>query len=278
MRIAALHIYPVKSMRGVAVPSLDLEPWGPRGDRRWMVVDAVGRFVTQREHPVLATVEARLTEGGLHLSKDDYGAVDLDAPAPHQRQEVTIFRARVDAAASSGQAAEWISDLLGEPCRFVFMDQPASARPTALGTGCVSFADEYPVLLTNAASLDNFNRQAGQQTPMARFRPNLVVEGAQAWAEDGWAGLSIGDVSFDVVQDCGRCVITTIDQQRGEKAVDAEPLRSLGALRRDPKGKTLFGIHLRPLTSGRVVVGDLVEVTGRRATLEPAGGRAQDRS
>lgn len=269
LTLDAIWIYPVKGMRGRAVGEAVVEPWGLAGDRRWLVVDAQGRFLSQRETPRLAQVAAAPTEQGLVLSADGFGPCAVTAPPPDaERARVAIWRDAVDAALADPAAAEWLAEVLHRPgCRLVHMDDPGRARAVdpAYGEASdrVSFADGFPLLLTSVESLGDAQARTGSPTPMARFRPNLVVSGAPAWAEDGWAGLSVGGVELAVVKPCDRCIVTTTDQQTGARDPAGEPLATLGKFRRDGRGRILFGQNLIPRGSGRIRTGEAVSATRR---------------
>lgn len=265
LRVAALFVFPVKSLRGHAVEAAAVEPWGLAGDRRFLVVDSAGRFLTQREVPRMATVTAREDADGLMLSHAERDPIRVARPAGSRaRQAVTVWRDDLSAA-SAGEAADaWLSAVLERPCRLVFMDEPEVARPVdpsyAEPGDRVSFADGFPLLLTTDASLRDLNDRLAAPVPMARFRPNLVVEGAPAWAEDGWSRLRVGPVLFDSVKPCARCIMITTDQLTGERHAGLEPIRTLQRFRRDKKGQVLFGQNLVPRTTGTIAVGDTVSV------------------
>lgn len=271
MRLDAITIYPVKSLRGVAVHEAVVEPWGLAGDRRWMVVDEQGRYLTQRDLPGMARIAAAPDgDGGVVLSAPDDRAGELRAPKPDAdgpTLEVVVWRDRVRAQSAGRDADAWLSDALGRACRLVHMGDPAAARPVdptyAGPTDRVSFADGFPLLGVSAASLDDLNARMAQPVPMARFRPNLVVSGGAPWTEDGWRLLRVGGaegVAFRAVKPCARCVIVATDQETGARARDREPLRTLAGFRRDGRGKVLFGQNLVPDGTGRIAVGDGVEV------------------
>ncbi len=277
MMLDAITIYPVKSMRGVAVQEAVVEPWGLAGDRRWMVVDGNGRYLTQRELPGMARIAAAPAEdGGVMLSASGVGAGELRVPMPEAggpTVEVVVWSDRVWAQPAGRDADAWLSDALGRACRLVHMGDPAAARPVdpAYGqpTDRVSFADGFPLLGVNGASLDALNTRLAQPVPIARFRPNLVMSGAAPWAEDRWQRLRVGaagGVAFRAVKLCARCVIVATDQETGARARDREPLRTLASFRRDDRGRILFGQNLVSDGTGRVAVGDRVE-----ATETPAG-------
>lgn len=263
MRLAHLNVFPVKALRGMPVASSSVEPWGLRDDRRWMVVDAAGRFVTQRTHGGMALIAAAPTATGIVLRADgvalEVGRPDQEAP----EIEVEIWRDRLRARLASAAASHLLSERLGIACRLVWMHD-TFARPTdpdhAPHGGTVSFADGFPVLVATLASLGALNAHLPAPVPMTRFRPNLVIEGGQAWEEDRWRRIRIGNVSFAVVKPCARCIVTTIDPETGLRPDKAEPLRTLGRLRRDARGGVMFGQNLIPENSGILRVGDEMEV------------------
>ncbi|GAA5154525.1 MOSC domain-containing protein [Nocardioides marinquilinus] len=288
MEVTALHRYPVKSMRGEGLDAADVEPWGLAGDRRWMLVDGGGTAVTAREVNRLLLLVPELTDAGLRITAPDAGVVPLEVavPDPAHQVPVAIFSSRLTAAAAGGDADRWLTDVLGREVRLVHLDDPAR-RPTGPGYGedadVVSFADGYPLLLTNEGSLAALNDQvlAGADhgrdpLPMTRFRPNLVVGGAEAWAEDDWRTIRVGGTddtddtdgaTFRLVKGCARCVMTTVDPETAER--EREPIASLARIRRFDRA-TWFGVNLVPDTPGATIrVGDRVEVLD---AVEPGGG------
>ena len=266
MRVSEIRIYPVKGLRGRSVPSADVEPWGLARDRRFMVVDPAGRFRTQRELPRMAVVEADLVDGGVELFATRAGRVAVREPgADAPAITVSIFRdAAVPARDAGDEAAAWLSAALGVPCRLVHLAEPATARPVdpdfAETGDRVSFADGFPLLVTNGASLRDLNARLPAPVSMDRFRANVVVEGAQAWAEDGWSRLRIGGSVFAGPKDCARCAVPTVDQETGDRSPDNEPIRTLASFRRKAGGRIIFGQNLIPRALGRIAVGDAVAV------------------
>jgi len=261
--LSALHIFPVKSCAPLALSEASVEPRGLVEDRRWMVVDAHGRFLTARKHPRMTLVDAHIVAGTLHVAAPGMPALairpDDDRGA---RLDVSVWGSSLSARCADAQSERWISDWLGQPARFVFMDEiaeravdPAHAQPG----DTVSFADGFPMLLISQAALDGLNERLARPVPMLRFRPNLVVAGTAAHAEDGWRRIRVGAVEFDVVKPCTRCVLTTVDHTRGEFDADGEPLRTLLGYRRTPTGVT-FGQNLIPRSAGTLRVGDAVAV------------------
>ena len=264
MHVAEIRIYPVKGLRGRPVAEALVEPWGLAGDRRYMVVDAeTGRFLSQRELPRMAVLEAAPRPGGLDLSGPGLGLLAVDEPGPDApARDVTVWRDRVQARDAGEEPATWLSGALGRACRLVRMVDPAAARrvdPDFAEPGDrVSFADGFPLLVTNAASLDDLDKRLGAPVSMDRFRTNVVVTGAEAWAEDGWQTLQIGSVPFVGTKDCARCAVTTVDQDTGERSPEAEPLRTLAQFRRKAGGRIIFGQNLIPRGTGRIALGDPV--------------------
>lgn len=257
MILDALFIYPVKGLRGIAVTEAVVEPWGLQGDRRWMVVDGAGRYLTQRDLPGMARIAAVPDGGGITLSAD--GMAPLHVPLPRAPVTVVVWRDQVQAREAGPDAAAWLSRALGQPCRLVHMGDPATARPVDPGYARpgdrVSFADGFPVLAVNAASLDDLNARLAQPVPMDRFRTNLVVSGTSAWAEDSWTTLHVGPVRFRGPKTCARCVVVTTDQATGARPRDREPLRTLTAFRRGGDGRVIFGMNLIPDGTGRISIG-----------------------
>ena len=175
---------------------------------------------------------------------------------------VTVWKSAVAARDAGDEAAAWLGAAVGTACRLVHMADPASDRPvdpafSAPGDS-VSFADGFPLLVTNDASLRDLNGLLSQPVSMDAFRTNVAVEGAAPWAEDGWARLSIGAVPFDGAKDCARCAVTTVDQNTGARSAENEPLLTLSLFRRRARGRIIFGQNLIPRGPGRIAVGDPV--------------------
>ena len=272
VRLASMHVYPLKAGRAVDVDESQVDPWGLAGDRRWLLVDEAGRFVSQREEPTLALVTVRYTGGCDTIAVSAAGHLALSVAAPSgnggaEMLRVTVWDSAVRAAAAGGQADSWFSGYLGHAVRLVYLDDPtrrAVDQQYGAAGDVVSFADGYPLLLTSTSSLDALGdwlvESGDEPVPMNRFRPSVVVTGADPWAEDGWRRVRIGAVSFRVAKPCGRCVVTTIDQATAERG--RQPLMMLG--RRRKFGQELvFGQNLIPDGPGRIHVGDPVEILER---------------
>lgn len=257
MQLTGLHVYPVKSMYRLSPDTAEVQPWGLAGDRRWMLADSTGRFVSQRENTALGQIRPGLLPGGnLSLTARDGSRIEVAAPTPAAGDpvaDVEVWGTRFRATEASKEANLWIAEHLGD-YRLVHLDDPR-ARPVDPEFGqpgdTVSMADGFPLLLTTTASLDRLNEMIAaehpeeyEQLPMTRFRPSVVVSGTEAWAEDGWRRVRIGELTFKVVKPCGRCVVTTTDQETGERG-GKEPLRTLARHHRLLR-KAAFGQNLIP--------------------------------
>jgi len=269
-RLHSIHVHPVKAFRSVALPEVAVEPWGPAGDRRWTLIDDGAKVVTQRRQPRLALAAAELLPGGgVRLSAPGMDPIEVPVPRPGRTVRVRLFDDQVDTVPAEDPAAHaWCSTYLGADVRLVHLDDPATRRPVdpefALPGETVTFADGFPLLLTSTSSLDALNSLIAEgehadegPLPMNRFRPSVIVDGAPAWAEDGWSRITIGEVAFRVAKPCGRCVVTTTDQTTARRG--KEPLHTLGR-HRGSGGRLVFGQNLVPVSPGTVRVGDPVVV------------------
>ncbi len=263
-RVSALYIYPLKGAAGLALQAAELDALGFRHDRRWMVVDAGGEFISQRTHPRLALIRPELDDAALRLRAPGLEPLSLPVQgADGVALAVRIWRDTVEATSLGDAADRWISGYLGERARIVHLAagavRPVDPAYAPRATDRVAFTDGYPCLLISGAALDELNRRLDQPVPMERFRPNLVVGGTAPHAEDGWRRIRAGGVIFDVVKPCARCVVTTVDQRTA--VAGAEPLRTLATYRKLGGGnKVMFGQNLVHQAPGRVSVGDRIEV------------------
>jgi uncharacterized protein len=272
--LSELRVYPVKGCRGISVEAWEVDRYGLCFDRAFMVVgSADGRFLTQREAPRLARVATELSTGALVLSAPGAGSVRVDLHATDgPRRGVEVWRHKGDAVDQGEHAASWLSDLLDRRLRLVRMPPEHERRVNperAPHPALTSFTDGYPFLVLGETSLAELNRRLPAPLPMDRFRPNLVVRGAEAYAEDGWRRIRIGDVELALVKPCDRCAVTTVDQASGERR-GPEPLETLARYRRSREG-VLFGQNAVARGLGRLAVGMPVEVLETQPP--PAFGR-----
>lgn len=261
MQLTGIHIYPVKSCRGVAVDAAELDGLGLRGDRRWMIVDEEGIFLSQRELPRLALIEPQAGAGWLTLAGPGIAPVGLRAPAAGgRRARVRVWEDSVDALDGGEEAARWLSGFLDRPARLVYLPEDAGRRIAPAWVPeerYTHFGDGFPLLLITEASLAELNRHLAEPVPMNRFRPNLVVSGTGPFDEDGWQGFRIGQVAFRAVKPCSRCATTTVDQATGVRG--REPLATLATFRR--RGvEVFFGQNVVHEGPGSLAVGDAVHL------------------
>ena len=232
--ITELNIYPVKSCRGIALQSAQLTATGLAHDRQWMFVNAQGRFVTQRELPQLALVECALESEHLTLLAPGVAPLRLPLAPPDAEVEVTVWRDRCNALDEGDEAAKWISRVLAKEHRLVRFDplcRRTSAPEWTAGAAALNqFSDGFPILVISQASLNDLNGRLTRPLPMNRFRPNIVVDGLDAYGEDRVHEFLGEQVCLRVVKPCTRCKITTTNQLTGEVEGD-EPLRTLKGYR-----------------------------------------------
>lgn len=276
--VTALNRFPVKSFRGEPLGQATVEPWGLLGDRRWMVVDDAGEPITAREVHRMLLVRPQLVDGGLALTSPDAAPLTVATPDGADLVPVSVWGPTVLAAPAGAEADAWVSRVTGTTARLVYLDDPTRRATNPVRTeptDRVSFADAYPLLVCTEESLAALNgyiadgRRAHEGAlPMMRFRPNVVVRGAPAWAEDGWRRVRIGAVEFRVVKGCDRCVMTTVDPDTAQRGM--EPIASL-ARHRKWDGKTWFGMDLVPDAGAdtTIRVGDEVEVL---TAVDPSDG------
>ena len=263
MQITEINIYPVKSTRNIALQHCNVEMRGLQYDRRWMLVDDANQFITARQQPMLATVETAIVGDTLIISAENCDPLILPLqPESKKRIDVTVWQSVVNSIAIDELADKWFSDFLGQSVRLVMMPDTVNRevdQEYGQSGDHVSFADGFPLLLISAASLDDLNSRLKMPVTMRRFRPNIVVSGCDAYAEDFWKEIHINGVVFAGVKACSRCIFTTIDPATGIKSSDQEPLRTLATYRKQ-KGGVFFGQNLIPRRAGVIHVGDEVIV------------------
>ena len=275
--VSALTVYPVKSFAGSPLSRMTVDVAGPRGDRRWMLVDDDGVTLTARKFPRMLAARARVVDAGVELS--GAGLPTIVVPEPDGRPDVRVELSRVSVANHAGdEAAQWCSELLGRSVRLVWLDDPRRRGMSDRHGGSLddplALTDTGPVHVTTTASLARLDAWAaeihdelvqkaletGRPAPeprkpldMRRFRPNLVLDGdLEPFEEDGWSTLTVGDVELRFADTCGRCVLTTIDPDT--RHTGKEPLRALARHRRRD-GEVWFGIQMVPVRFGALSVG-----------------------
>jgi uncharacterized protein len=263
--VSGLYVYPIKSAGGISLGASDVDERGLRHDRRWMLVDETGCFMSQRRFPRMALVGVRIEPD--HLVVDAPGMPSLEVPLQPPAGGFLLARVLDDLVESltvSDDADRWFGEFLDVRCRLLYLPDE-SVRPVDPTYGkpgdLVGLADGFPFLLISEASLSDLNARLEQPVPMNRFRPNLIVRGCEPFAEDGWKLVRIGSLTFRVVKPCSRCTITTVDQRSA--VVGEEPLRTLARFRKVGT-KVLFGQNLIHDEVGTLSVGDPLKVVQTR--------------
>lgn len=265
VQLASLFVHPLKSARGIAYDRAFASWQGLLHDREWLLVDAAGQFITARDYPKLVNIHCTPIPGALLFQAPDFPTVaalvtQFDTPIA-----TTVWKDHFTAYHGSPMVDAWFSRYLGLPCRLLWLGlRPLRKQKTS--DQALSFADAYPYLLVNQSSLDELNSQLPQPVTERHFRPNLVIDGAQAYEEDDWKVIRIGSIVFDVTKPCTRCQLTTVDPDSGIPSADGEPLATLIRTRQLAEG-ICFGINLAPRNEGILQAGDPLEVLELRYTF-----------
>jgi len=261
MQLSEIYLYPIKSLGGISVSKAQMTDRGLKYDRRWMLIDPNGKFLSQRSFRTMALLEVRLEGDNMlvrHRTKIAEPLVLSLNPQLGGAKKVSIWKDEVEAHMVSDEADEWFSSILETPCHLVYMGEEDHRRKK---TGdLVSFADGYPHLIIAQSSLDYLNSRLAEPIPMDRFRPNLVFTGGRAHAEDYWDHFVLGDIKFDCVKPCVRCQVPNIDQQTGE--MKKEPNRTLAEYRQTDN-QIMFGVNLLHEGEGEIAVGMSLQVEAR---------------
>lgn len=259
-QVSRIFVYPIKSCAGIEVSSAELTTRGLAGDRRYMLVDAAGRFLTQRQHPQMALIHVQFGADGFEVSAP--GRKPLHLPAGlgehrHQACTVRVWRDQVEATLADADTNVWFSEFMGFACGLVYLadhQHRAVTNEAAAFDDEVSFADGAPVLLISDASLAELNRRLGKAVGIERFRPNLFVTAETPHAEDEWHSVAIGDANLDVAWPCSRCGLITVEPRSGQRDPGGEPLKTLTGYRKRERS-VYFGQNLIPRSLGTINVG-----------------------
>lgn len=260
LKVSELAIYPVKSLAGIQLQGASVQRFGLENDRRWMVVDADGKFLTQRQHARLCLIQTALQGDELRLRAEGMPDLIVLRPAGQYKRMVTIWDDQCNALDCGDDVAVWLSRFLAIDCRLVYFpdDEVRAVDPHYARPGDrTAFSDGFPLLLISQASLDDLNGRLDSPISMTRFRSNLVVQGCDAFAEDRWKEIRIGGLRFRIVKPCSRCIIPGIDPATGERGL--EPLRTLAGYRKR-EDKIYFGQNVIADGQGEVRVGMTVEL------------------
>jgi uncharacterized protein YcbX len=277
MKVTEINIYPVKSLRGFSCQNSVVKKRGFKNDRRFMLVDENNDFLTQREFSKMATITTQITGNGLKFSAP--GFEDLIISKDFSKGEVAtvrVWQSFCRALVAEESINNWFGEVLHKKCKLVKMPGTTNRlinEKFNKGDEIVSFADGFPFLIISENSLNDLNSRLQKQIPMNRFRPNLVISGAEAYEEDSWKKIKIGKTIFRTTKTCARCVIPNIDQKTGISEIK-EPLKTLSNYRKSidifpytfeelglGKNDVLFGQNLVAENFGKEIkIGDRVEV------------------
>jgi len=266
MQLSNIFVYPIKSTAGVCLQEGEVGPRGLVYDRHWALVDDANNVVTAREHPALLRLSAELVGSRLSVIEDGevQVAVPLDVDAQASQVEIQVFDAAGTGVIASAEVNDWFSRYLGVTCRLVFMSERSSRSVTANFGGSpgdvVSFADSCPLMMLSEATLNELNARLDGPIPMVQFRPNLVVTGCEASAEDSWQRIRIGECEFEMLGRVKRCVFATINPDSQLPDEEQEPLRTLSTYRPHEDGGVAFGRHMIARQFGKITRGDTVEI------------------
>jgi len=268
MFVKNIFIYPIKGCQGISLDLAEVTTKGFAWDRELMVVDAKGKFLTQRDCPQLATIQVAINDNHLTLSKPNHDSFTWQPNFTGSRRSIEVWSYQGQAIDQGDRVATWLKKALGLTTEVHLVRQSpqhsriANPKYTKRDDATVSFADAYPLLVTATASLEELNRRleetysdSNQQIPMNRFRPNIILETNTPFVESDWSTLQIGAIIFDLVKPCDRCIVTTTDQLTGERNNFKEPLKTLSKFRQFPGG-IMFGENMVPRNVGTIKVGE----------------------
>jgi len=260
LTVSGLSIYPVKSCREVKQNSAWVEDFGLKNDRRWMVVDENGVMLTQRKIAKMCLIQPELVENGLVLKTISMDPLYLEYPLANKKIIVKVWADQCQAYDAGDEAASWLSQFLSIKCRLVYFPDDEFRQVDlnyAKQGDKTAFSDGFPLLLISQESLDDLNQRLPVPVTMNRFRPNIVVQGCQPFAEDAWKKIRIGEIIFRIVKPCSRCVIPSINIETAEK--EKEPIKTLVNYRKRDN-KIFFGQNVIADTNGKIEVGMPVEI------------------
>ena len=269
LKLSEIYIYPIKSLGGIRLEKSNITTRGLENDRRFMLVDENGQFLSQREYPQLAIFQTEIESDFLKITDKKTGQnlkVSLSPNSKISSLSVTIWDDETTAIEVSQEASEWFTQTLGISARLVFMHDESQRKIESnyalIGDEITSFSDGYPILIAGQSSLDDLNHRLENPVNINRFRPNFVFTNGEPFEEDAWHEFNIANVRFFGVKPCSRCIMTTIDQETGEKK-GKEPLLTLNKYRK-AGNRILFGQNVIISQLGTVSVGDDVTVLSRK--------------
>lgn len=268
--LQSLHIYPIKSTAGISLSNSWVDDFGLSFDRRFVITDENGRFITARTQPTLCLIKVSITEKGLVLIAPDMPALHIHYQALSQTyKNISVWKDDINAQYGHADYDLWFSQYLQMPCQLMYFGEQ-SQRLVHQSNKQVAFADGYPLLLISQASLDDLNSKVppklNSPISMSQFRPNIVVNDCDAFAEDTWQHIRIGEVEFELTKPCSRCIFTTVNPESAEKHPQQEPLNTLKNYRQVENGNVMFGQNLVALNQGSIKQGDKIVVLKKQSS------------
>lgn len=271
VQLSQISIYPIKSTASIQLSNSWVDELGLSFDRRFVLTDDKYQFITARTEPKLCLIQANITATGLILTAPDMPKLTINY---HQLtdfyKKIFIWDDHINAQQGSHEHQLWFSRYLNRPCQLLHFGELSKRNVpnTSSRTDKLAFADGYPLLLISQASLDDLNSRSPTTITMNQFRPNLVIENCEAFAEDTWQHIRIGEVEFEVQKPCTRCILTTVDPATAKVDSNQEPITSLKTFRQaadgELKGEILFGQNLVPLNQGQIKVNDTVTIIKKK--------------
>lgn len=258
--LSNINIFPVKSIAGISVSTAKVEKQGLQCDRRFMVATLDGKMITARTHPNMVKIKAIIEPDGLILCYP--GLLDLHLIFNNfdmKKVTTTVWSDSFSAYSTTQEANQWFSAILGLQTQLLYSGEQSNRVREKIQTN-VSFADGYPLLVISEASLAELNKRSTGHQTMAQFRTNLVVSGTEAFIEDSWKRIRIGEVEFEIVKPCQRCILTTVNPNTAQYHPNKEPLKTFSTFRADDSGNVYFGQNLIAKNEGTINVGDVIEV------------------
>jgi uncharacterized protein YcbX len=263
-QIQAINIYPIKSTAGLSLSNAWIDALGLCFDRRFVLTETNGMFITGRTCPKLCLVQANITASGLILNAPEMPVLTIDYQKfSSQYRQVSVWNDNINGQITSNHVNLWFSQYLDKPCQLVFFGKDSS-RYVKNRNAQVAFSDKSPLSLVSQASLDDLNQRCSSFIDMAQFRQNVIVNDCVPFAEDAWQHIRIGEVEFEVIKPCSRCVFTTVDPVTAQKHPTREPFATLKSYRRTAKSDVLFGQHLVPLNQGQIKLSDKIVVLAHK--------------
>ena len=267
IQLSQISVYPIKSTRGIQLSNSWVDKLGLSFDRRLVLADQNGHFMTARTEPKLCLVQANITATGLILTAPDMPKLVINySQLSNNYQDIAVWGDLINAQKAHQEHHQWFSRYLNQPCQLLYFGEQSQRKVpnTSSRTNQLAFADGYPLLLISQASLNDLNQRCSDDISMQQFRPNIVVENCEAFAEDTWSHIRIGEVEFELKKPCSRCILTTVDPLTAQKNSQQEPITTLKNYRQaatgDLAGEILFGQNLVPLNQGQITLNDKVTV------------------